>query len=312
MPQPPLPIDPPPAFPVPPGLFDVAVGPLDMPEHGANNGAVWQPDTCGLALVNPTPCQAPPYTAFTAQNIEPLAQAYPFAVYASLFTGGLGISNEEAVRRVRQRVLLSEQNAAEKALWGGTATLFTLQQNYVGTTPGTAGGGGVAGVANGVFAQMANVGAAAGFFDLATATTVKDAVSVLEQSAAVNYTGQAIIHARPRIAAFAGAANQFRPVGVPPTASKTYMYTNNLNAWNFGNGYAGTGPTGQAVDETPVTGFEYMWATGRVIVWRSPDIWVSPTEVLLDRNTNQRGLYAFRNYMIGVECFAATIKVTRA
>jgi hypothetical protein len=290
----------------------VASGPLELPPHGFTSGAIWAPDTCGLALVNPVACATPPYAAFTLSGIEPLAQAWPFAVYASLVTAGVGYSNEEARRRVERRLLNTEQTVAEKALWGGTATLFTNQQNYAGTVPGTAGGGGVAGVANGILAQIASAGAAAGFFDLGTATTVKDAVSVLEQSAAANYYGQATIHARPRIAAFAGAAAQFRVIGLPPTPDKTYMYTNNLNVWNFGNGYAGTGPAGQAVDETPVTGFEYMWATGRVVVWRSPEIWVSPAEVLLDRNTNQRGLYAFRDYMIGVECFAATIKVTRA
>lgn len=308
MAQPPLVLDPLPAPPVPPGLFNVAEGPLELPAHGFTSGAVWTPDSCSLALLNPVACATPPYTAFTLTSIEPLAQAYPFAVYASLVTGGLGYSAEEAERRVRARLVNTEQNLAERALWGGTATLFLNQQNYAGTTPGTAGGGGIAGVANGIFSQIAAAGAGAGFLDLGTAPTVKDAMSLLEQSAADNYYGQAVVHARPRIAAFVGATGQFRVIGLPPGPDKTYMYTNNLNVYNFGNGYLGTGPTGQAVDATS----EYMWATGRVIVWRSPDIAVSPPDQLLDRTSNQRGIYAFRNYMIGVECFAATIKVTRA
>jgi hypothetical protein len=306
--QPPLVLDPLPAPPVPPGLFNVAEGPLELPAHGFTSGAVWTPDSCSLALLNPVACAAPPYAAFTLTGMEPLAQAFPFAVYSSLVTGGLGYSADEAERRVRARLVNTEQTLAEKALWGGTATLFLNQQNFAGTTPGTGGGGGIAGVANGIFSQIAAAGAGAGFLDLGTATDLTDAVSKLEQAAADNYFGQAIVHARPRVAAYAAKNGQYRVIGLPPSPEKTYMYTQNLNVWNFGNGYLGTGPTGQAVDATS----EYMWITGRVIVWRSSDIAVSPPDQLLDRTSNQRGLYAFRNYMIGVECLAACIKVTRA
>jgi hypothetical protein len=311
MPQPPLVLDPLSASPLPPGLFSVAGGIHDLPVHGENNGAIWLPDSCSPAELAPTQCQAPPYTQFAMDSQEPLAQAWPFAVYASTVTGAFGLSNDEAVRRVKQRLLNFEQNLAEKALWGGTATLFTLQQDFAGTTPGTAGGVGVAGVAGGIFQQMANVGAPAGFFDLGTAVTVAEGVSLLEQSAAANYYGQAIVHARPRLATFFGRSNLIRVVGLTPRQEVDHIYTQNLNPVNFGNGYAGTGPANQAVVETPVTGTEYIWATGRVIVWRSPEIWVSPPDQLLNRNNNQRGLYAFRNYMVGVECFAACVQVTR-
>jgi hypothetical protein len=307
MAQPPLVLDPLAALDIPPGLFNVASGPLDLPDHGYTSGAVWAPDTCSLDRLYPTACLSPPYTSFVLDAVEPVAQAFPFAIYASLLTGAAGYSGAEAERRVRARLVHTEQSLAEKALWGGTATLFTNQQNYAGTMPGTAGGTGVAGVAGGIFAQLANVGAAAGFQDLGTATSVTEGLSLLEQAAADSYYGPAVVHARPRIASYAGKNGLFRVCGLPPGPTNNYMFTQNLNVWNFGNGYAGTGPTGQAVDATS----EYMWATGRVIVWRSPDIFVSDPDVLLDRTSNQRGLYAFRNYMIGVECFAATVKVTR-
>lgn len=308
MAQPPLVLDPLAAPPVPPGLFNVATGPLDLPDHGFTSGAVWDPDTCGLATLYPTACLAPPYTAFTSAAIEPLAQAWPFAVYSLITTGAAGYSGEEAQRRAHQRLINTEQQIAEKAFWGGTATLFTNQQNFFGTTPGTAGGGGVVGVAGGILQQLANVGAGTTFFDLGTAATVKDGISLLEQSAADNYFGQVTIHARPRLAAYAGAGGQFRVIGLPPTPDKTFMYTNNLNVYNFGNGYAGNGPTGQAPDATT----EYIWATGRVVVWRSPEVAVSNPDQLIDRTSNQRGVYCFRNYMIGAECFVACVKVTRA
>lgn len=306
---PPLAIDPQVSAPVPPGLFSVASGPLDMPEHAQNNGAIWVPDTCGLGEVSAAPCKTPPYTAFVMDNLDAIAQAWPFTVYATLNTGPFGFDNDEAVRRVRARLGNTEQYVCEHVLSGDAAftALFTgagAIDNYAGTQPGVAP---AAGVAGGIFQQIANIGSAAGFFDLGTATDVKTAVGLLEQSAADHYYGQAVLHARARIAAYAGAAGQFRVIGLPPSADKTYMYTNNLNLWNFGNGYTGVGPTNQAPDATT----EYIWATGRVIVWRSPDVWISPPDQLLNRNTNQRGLYAIRQYMIGVECFAACVKVTR-
>lgn len=303
MAQPPLVLDSQPADPVPDGLFQVATGPLALPDHANNQGAIWLPDTCGGGELAPAPCQAPPYASFTLDPIENIAQAWPYVAYATLVTGPVGISEDEAKRRVVQRLVNTEQYISEIALWGDTtaqAALFTNVTNFSGVTGGAAG---VAGVAGGVFQQLANVGTAAGFYDLGTATDTKSAVSLLEQSAADHYYGRAIVHARPRMAAWFGYASQFRVVAVPPMT----LMTQNQNLINFGNGYKGTGPTGQAPDATT----EYVWATGRVVVWRG-NIMTSPTDVLLNRTTNQRGIYAWRPYMIGVECFSACVKVTRA
>lgn len=310
MPQPPLVVDPfAPAQP-PPGLFSVAASfREDLPEHGYNNGVIWHPDTCQLALLNPTPCQTPPYTAFTAQALEPIAMGFPFAVYASVFTGGMGYTHVEAARRVEQRVLNSEQQLCETALWGGNSvTAFQNVQNYAGTTPGTAGGGGVAGITGGIFKQLAQVGATAGYVaPLGTSATVADAVSRLEQAAGSNYYGQAVIHARPRLAAYFGKAGLIRVIGLPRESKADNVYSQNWNAINFGNGYAGTGPAGEAVvDGTS----EYLWASGAIRIWRSPKVEVSDSDILLDRTSNQRGVYAWRNYVIGVECFLTSVSLT--
>jgi hypothetical protein len=285
-----------------------------MPVHGETSGAIWVPDTCGFGERYGAACATPPYGAFTLDGMENVAQAYPFVAYATLVTARPGYSNAEALRRVEQRLINTEQTMVERALWGGDATLFTGQRNFAGTMPGTAGGGGAAGVAGGVLQQLANIGAAAGFQDL-TATacaTVAEGVSLLEQSAADNYYGQAVIHARPRLASFFGRSGLIRVVGLPPAASPgtNNMFTQNLNVINFGNGYTGVGPTGQAADQTPVTGNEYMYATGRVCVWQG-DIITSEPDQLLDKTSDQRGLYAWRPYLVGIECFAACVKVTR-
>jgi hypothetical protein len=55
-----------------------------------------------------------------------------------------------------------------------------------------------------------------------------------------------------------------------------------------------------------------MWITGRLVIWRDPEIFVSDPDQLLNRTTNQRGLYATRTYVITVECVAAVTNTTRA
>lgn len=306
MAQPPVVIEPLPAKPVPPGLFSVA-DTLPMPAHAQNAGAIWVPDTCGPGEVAAAPCQTPPYASNTLDGIENMAMAFPFAVYATLVVPPIGMTTPEHVRRVRQRLELTEQTVVERVLTAGNATLFLNVPNYAGKVPDGALGAGTAGVAGGVLQQFAAAGAPAGFFDLGTATTTKEGVSLLEQAAADHYYGEAILHARPRMAAYLGDAGQFRVVGLPPTASKTNQYSQNLNCYVLGNGYAGVGPTLQAPDATS----EYMWVTGRTCIWSDADVWVSPPDQLLNRDKNQRGLYAVRQYVMGVECFAACVKVTR-
>jgi|SRR5215831_462925 len=304
MAQPPLVRDPLPPLPTPDGLFRVLreYGGLstEWDPHYANAGALWVPDTCVGAEVYAAACLTPPYSSFTLDGIDGIAQAWPIAVYSSLITAGLGISNDEARRRVVQRLYNYEQNVVEKATWGGTATLFTNQQNYAGTVAPAAG---QAGVAGGVFQQLVGTSGYQGELSGGTGVGVVEAVSLLEQSAADHYYGQALIHARPRMAAYLAYRNQFKFVPVPPIEQ-----TWNEDALVLGNGYTGVGPANEAVDATS----EYMWTTGRMMVWQNPDIWVSPPEQLLNRTNNQRGLYAFRQYIIGVECFSASVKVVRA
>lgn len=308
MAQPPFLTEPLPAKNPPPGLFSVADLYDTLPSpHAANNGAIWIPDTCGPGEVAAAYCQTPPYSSFVLDGLENIAQAWPVAVYATEVTGAFGYDFEECKRRVTQRLVLTEQYVVEQVLTGATGmtALFTGVDNYAGKAPGVAP---AAGVAGGVFQQLANAGAAAGFTDLGTATDIVDAMSRLEQKAADAYYGEAVIHARPRIAAYLANHNQFRVIGLPPPYSRQpYQYSQNLNPFSLGNGYTGNGPTLQVPDATT----EYMWITGRVCIWRSEDVVISDPRQILNKTTNQVGMYAFRQYIVGVECFAACVKVTR-
>lgn len=274
MPLPSIVLDPLAPPPTQPGLFQVATGPLDLPVNARTPGAVWESDVCGSARLYPTPCQAPPYTALTMDPGDPIIQAYAFNVYATEVCGAFGHEAEEAARRTRLRLQLNEETAVETALWHG--------------------GGGF----TGIFETLNTAGKVA---NQTAVTSVVEAVSVLEEVGASAYPAQLILHARPRMAAYMAKNGLLRPDSKP---NETFYGTK----VSFGAGYAGTGPAAEAVTATD----EYMFITGRVVVWRDPEIWVSPPDQLLDRNLNQRGLYAVRTYAVAVECYAASIKATRA
>lgn len=270
---PPLVLDPLPLPQVRDGLFEAATGPLDLPEHAKTAGAIWETDADGIGHLYPAPCQAPPYPAMILDGPSGQVQAYPFNVYASEVMGTFGHSAQEAERRVRARLQLQEKIQVEAALWGG--------------------GGGVVGV----FQQLNTAGKVA---NLAAATNTVEAVSALEQAAASGYAGPIALHARPRMAAYLSKNYLISDTAKVPTT----FYGSRVV---FGSGYAGTGPAGEAVVGTD----EWMYATGRVIIWRDPAVWVSPPGQLIDRNNNQRGLYAVRTYAVALE-YAASVKVTRA
>jgi hypothetical protein len=256
---------------LPDSLLDAAVGPLPLPAHAETAGATYEADSCGEARLYPAPCQAPPYPAMTLDSGDGLVQAFVFNVYASQVCGTFGHSAAEAERRVRARFQVAEARAVERAFWGAVAGTDGIDD---------------------VVGQISPVALAA------SANTI-EAVSLLEQQMATVYGGQAIIHARPRMAAYMAKNYLVEPGANPPMTAAG-------NRVVFGRGYGGIGPANEAVGATT----EYMFATGRVIIWRN-DLFVSPPDQLLDRTLNQRGLYAIRTYAIAVECGAASTLVTR-
>ncbi len=256
---------------LPSGLLEAAVGPLPLPAHAETAGATYLADSCGEARLYPAPCQEPPYPAIELDTGDGLVQAFVFNVYTSQVCGTFSQSAEEAERRVRARLAVAEARAVERAFWGATA--------------------GVDGVDD-VVGQLSPVAVAA-------SADVVEAVSLLEQQMATVYGGEPLIHARVRMAAYMADRGQVTPgADVPRTAAGSRVV--------FGRGYGGTGPA----DEAVAASTEYMWATGRVIIWRN-DVFVSPPDQVLDKVNNQRGLFAMRTYAIAVECGAASTLVTR-
>jgi hypothetical protein len=256
----------------PPGLLDAAMGPLDLPAHAITGGATYQGDSCGEAHLYPAPCITPPYPTMLYDPQDGMTAVYVFNVYASIICGSFSYPFEEANRRVRARLQMSEQRSVELAFWGGEGTI------------------------DGVIEQM---NTATLVTDLGTAVDPVEAVSLLEQQMASTYGGVPLLHARPRMGAYLGAAG----VLTERNPARTH-YGSTLV---LGAGYAGNSPdTVTPPDATT----EFMLATGRVIIWRS-EVFVPPAIQMLNRTTNQLGLHAVRTYAIAVECGAAAVRVTR-
>ena len=276
MPIPAMVIDPlgPPSLPDT-GLIERATGPLPLPAHAKTSGAVYLADSCGEARLYPAPCQTPPYPAMVLDAGDGLVQAFVFNVYASQVCGTVGQSAAEAERRVRARLRAGEGRAVERAFWGATTAVEGFDSVVLQLNAGSPGVTELADVANPV-----------------------EAVSVLEQQMATVYGGVAMLHARPRMGAYLSSNHLVsgRPL-------RTALGSDVV----LGHGYAGTGTAG---GEDPDATSEFMLATGRVILWRD-EVWVSPPDQLINKATNQRGLYAVRTYAIAVECGAAIVQVTR-
>lgn len=261
--------------PVPPvaqyGLLNAAVGPMPLPSHGIAGGVQYQADVCTDARLYQAVCDPTPQVKiFDGQ--DPLTTALPFVVYASLICGTAGYTLDELSARVQRRLAVKEQPAVESALWGVAG----------GDTPG-------------YFQSGVTVTA------LPDAAGVTAALAALEQALATCYDGiPGIIHARPRVAAHMSDHTLL-------LKENGLIKTWRGNAVVFGDGYSGRDPAGAlpgaATDE-------FLYATGRVLIWRSEDVFVPDPRQTLDRTTNHAQLIAERNYALAVECCLFVIKAT--
>lgn len=269
-------IDPPPPPPRPYGLFDVALGPLPFPEANTGAGGItYVPDVCEddvfLVAMN-----CPPITGTkTFSPVEAAVSGSPFTVMTSYVCTPIGFNFEEAERRVRLRMDLREQRAVEKRLWQGSTT-------------------GVLGTITGLFQTAATI-------NLGSAGCVTEAIEMLEQTLADNAVVGGIIHARP------GMTPHLANNHLIEHPNARLMTTPYGTPYVFGQGYSGIGPTGQAVD----TSTEWLYATGRVTVWRDTEVFVPPPRQVLDKSTNQLSLVAERMFMTTIECGVWAVQVTR-
>ena len=266
----------PPAPPRPYGLFDVALGPMPFPIPAAvGNGVEYVPDTCEddvfLYQLNCPPVSG----SKTFSGNESPVTGSPFGVITSYTCGSIGYSFEEVEQKVRIRMSLREQRAVERRVWQGLAQGSAL------------GLGGIPGLFQSPTAT------------LTAASCPTEAVAALEQALADNGVIGGIIHARPYMSAHLSTNHLIERQG---RQIQTRLGTPVV----LGQGYSGTGPAGQPVTST----VEYMYATGRVLIWQS-DVQVPDPRQTMDRALNQQMVLAERFYAVAIECGIWAIAVTR-
>lgn len=261
----------PPAPPRPPGLFDVALGPMAFPPGPYGGGIQYVPDTCEddifLYAMNCPPVSG----SKTFSAIEPAISGAPFGVYASYTCGSLGFTFEEVEQRVRLRMQLREQRAVERRVWQGVPA---------------GGTGGIPG-----HFQSATT--------LTAASCITEAVFSLEQALADNGIVGGIIHARPGMGPVMAQAHLIE------RGQRGQIFTKNGTPVVLGHGYNGTGPGGEPTTTTT----EYMYASGRVLIWAG-DVLVPSIGETMDRALNQIYAVAEREFVTIVECGSWAIQVT--
>jgi hypothetical protein len=198
----------------------------------------------------------------------------PFAVITTFTCSPIGMEFAEQAQRVRVRMALHEQRAVERRLWQGQ----NLSQGQ--------------GVIEGLFRDATSLG---------TAGCATEAIELLEQVLADNGIVGGMIHARPGMAAHLEQAHQIQ------YATGRRLQTCLGTPFVFGQGYDGSGPAGQAADGDS----EWMYASGRVIIWQDPEIFVPPLGQTLDRTNNLTYTVAERVYAVIVECGSWAVEVSR-
>jgi len=265
--------DQPPAPQVPYGLFSVAIGPRPFPVEAAQAGGVmYVPDDC-IKDVFLRAVVCPPITgAVSFSGVGSPISGAPFAVYTTLTCSTIGYSFEEYEQRLRTRHALRAQTAVETRLWQGQTS--ATDGNITGLFSG------------------ATV--------LGNAACVTEALEMLEQGLADNGVYGGIIHARPGMASHLSQGHLLEQRG---QQKQTFLGTPVV----FGQGYSGVGPSGQAVDGTT----EWMYATGRVVIWADSEVFSPPVGETVNRSLNTVNLVAQQIYAVAIECGVWAVSVTR-
>lgn len=135
---------------------------------------------------------------------------------------------------------------------------------------------------------MATVLAAGATPILSPGTLFQDSIGELEEwlygHATANYGNTGYLHAPYRMAAHAAFAQLIVRDG-------PLLRTPTGTIWVFGGGYDDDGT---------------IFISGQVTVWRSADVFVSPIEAALNRDTNQYAMLAEREYAVAYDCVAAS------
>lgn len=252
------------------GLFTVtrATGTFieQMPELAGQGGLQYETGVCQLPVGYEVNCID---ALDTKELIGPseLVTGDPFVILTTLSCGSVGLNQGHLRELMRERMLAGEQAAVEQIFSAGS---FGQAQSLSNNTP-------------------AAVNAGAGANIVAAISNLEDAL----YSGTAGYGLTGVLHVPYLAAAFLSQAHVIwrDPAGIWRTAAGT--------AVSIGN-YDGTGPAGEA----PGAGTTYLYITGQVSIWRTPEseVFSSTLAQSLDRATNQVNALAEREYIVTFEC----------
>jgi len=254
------------------GLFQAATGPLDLPQHARIGGLQYEISTCSLPLGYQVNCQDS-HASKTLESSVAIVSGGPFVVYSAIRCSAVGLVNW-GTERVN-KFLYDQLVAGEQA---AVENIFST--SAFGLSPGLGGN-----------PNVVNLGSAAG---------VVAATGALEDWLYTRYGLPGVLHVPMEAAAYYKGAHLIeKESGVWRTDVGT--------AVSFGN-YAGTGPTGQV----PTTGTTWVYITGQVAIWRTPDsqLFTPTMGEVINRSTNVLTMVMEREYVLTFDCYVAAIQVT--
>lgn len=254
------------------GLFQAAIGPLDLPVHGRNGGVHYETALCGEGFGYEVECVADQNdkSAAWTENGLTVVTGLPFIVFATMQCGSVGYTFEEERALILERLKGVEQAVVEEVF--STSTF--------GQGPGLVTADGITTVTG-------------------AGDTVVDVLSELERARYCGFTGNTTQYGPPGILHVA--------IPVFNELKSQHVIEFDGTRWRTPIGtvvstgcYANNDPAGAA----PADGVFWMYLTGQTTIWRTPDsaVQIAPVEGSLDRATNQYMMLAEREYVVTYEC----------
>lgn len=262
---PPILIDKPtPSTPLRYGLFQAAVGPLDLPDHAITGGLQYVTGVCGPGFGYEVNCLVDLDGKDFGVGLDTIV-GVPFVVYATVQCGAVGYDFAEQNAFARERLFSIEQSVVEQIFSAGTFGQAPSLANNADVVTVTGGG-----------------------------VTAGDVLSELENAlyCTAGYGPQGYIHAPLAVLNELKSEHLVEYDGL--------RWRTPMGTVVSAGCYANLDPDGVAAAD----GTFWMYATGQTALWRTPDsaLIEAPVEGVFDRTTNQYMTLVERPYVLTFEC----------
>lgn len=256
-----------------PGLFQVATGPLALPDHARIGGLQYQIAVCDLPACYEVECLAD-HNEKTLTGEVTLIEGDPFIVYSSVLCSPVGMDDAQLRSYLFNKLVAGEQAIVEQ--------VFSLQS--CAQAPGLSDN-----------AAVEDVTPTPG-----TAIDLTRAISLLESAFYAANGLPGTIHVPAALGIYLAYMHLVEKDG------RGIWRTPMGSAISIGN-YAGADPDGvaPAADET------WVYMTGQVAIYRTADsdLFVTTRAETLNRATNQVTAVMEREYVVTFDCLVLGVQV---